>query len=42
MKDDQRVTCTMLLVLTSSGYLACKGHAVLGADRAAELGCVPI
>jgi hypothetical protein len=31
-----------LEVLTSSGYLACKRHAVLGADQAAELGSLPI
>jgi hypothetical protein len=31
-----------LEVLTSSGYFACKRHAVLGADQAAELGSLPI
>jgi hypothetical protein len=31
-----------LEVLTSSGYLACKRRAVLGADTAAELGSLPI
>jgi Integrase core domain len=31
-----------LYVLTSSGYLACKRRAVLGADKAAELGSFPM
>jgi hypothetical protein len=38
-----RVLLTLTLyVPTSSGYLACKRHAVLGADQAAKLGSLPI
>jgi hypothetical protein len=42
LEDNQRVTYTYTVVLTSPGYLACKRRAVLGADTAAELGSLPI